>query len=400
MKKRLSSLILLAFLAAIRPLEAAPKTQSALSLLEPSGARAAALAESYSAIDNDVTGMAYNPSSLATLDRGAVSLLYQSGLANDRYGQVVSGIPISPRGRVGIQFGYYATEKINVFDGNNERSVVGQNDWLVGVGYGGRFGPLSLGFTSKYYRTEVAESSSAQAWMGDVGGGFNLGRRLRLGAAVQNVGTRLRYQSRSEDLPRISRVGLALSLPGSTFQTTLLGDLLYLNDVKETHPVGGVEFRYGVMALRAGLRTGAGDEQFSIGTGFSIGDWVLDYAFGFADQLDSPHRISLSTFFGAAPAPILVSAPKPKSTVVEIPERNFKAPPGGAPFHPVALQGQEPRPRVYIVKEGESLRSIAKHYYGREELVTLLINANRPLGLDEKNVKPGMSILIPKGFGE
>jgi hypothetical protein len=54
--KYASMVAVVIFLAAARSV-AAPKTQAALSLREPGGARAAALAESFSDASNDITAM-------------------------------------------------------------------------------------------------------------------------------------------------------------------------------------------------------------------------------------------------------------------------------------------------------------------------------------------------------
>src|SRR4051812_34477585 len=55
-------------------------TSGGLTLLEPFGARPAALGEAFSAATNDIAAFGYNPASLRSLNTGQASFMYQNGL--------------------------------------------------------------------------------------------------------------------------------------------------------------------------------------------------------------------------------------------------------------------------------------------------------------------------------
>src|SRR5688572_29142141 len=91
MKKLFFLIILLLCLA--RLVYAAGVTESALTLLEPTSARTAALGESCAALRNDVNPVAYNPATLDTLRSSQISFLFQRGLGSDNFGHAAVGLP-------------------------------------------------------------------------------------------------------------------------------------------------------------------------------------------------------------------------------------------------------------------------------------------------------------------
>ena len=79
-----------------------------LSLLEPTGARAASLGEAFSAMTNDITAFGYNPASLGSLETGQASFMYEKGLAEDSYGHFLIGTP----SQKGSGLGLYLSQKL------------------------------------------------------------------------------------------------------------------------------------------------------------------------------------------------------------------------------------------------------------------------------------------------
>jgi nucleoid-associated protein YgaU len=71
---------------------------------------------------------------------------------------------------------------------------------------------------------------------------------------------------------------------------------------------------------------------------------------------------------------------------VEKPSPETKAP---APPKPVAVN-------CYTVKQGDSLSSIAKHYYGDTKKWTLLYDVNKSHIKDPDKIFPGMVLTIPE----
>ena len=60
-----------------------------LTLMQAPGARASSLGEAYVSSLDDIAGFAYNPSSLKSLSSGQASFLYQQGLADDAFSQLI-----------------------------------------------------------------------------------------------------------------------------------------------------------------------------------------------------------------------------------------------------------------------------------------------------------------------
>ncbi|MCB4756885.1 MAG: PorV/PorQ family protein [Elusimicrobia bacterium] len=316
-------------LGPVAAVQAEGRTEAGLTLLGASGARPAALGEAFTSAADDITALYYNPASLKTLRSGQASFLYQKGLVNDTYGQLVVGFPREKRA-YGVSLGYYDGGSVSVFDGVTQRTVKSQTDYVLGVGAARTWKTLDVGGTFKYFSSELAETAKASAVAIDAGATLPVHPRVRLGASLQNFGTPLKYVSYSDDLPRIIRVGLSwLMIPGPA-ATTLFFDAPYHVNQSELRPAIGVESLVGPMALRAGYKTGGDLQSFSIGAGFMWQNASFDYAFGLVDKLESSHRISVSMRFAAAkphqyevkrelPAPVPVVSIQENPLVEETP---------------------------------------------------------------------------------
>lgn len=383
-------------------------TSGGLTLIEASGARAAALAEAFSAMSNELCAMNYNPGSLGTLQSGQASFMYQKGMMEDSYGQFLIGAPTA-RGAWGLQVGYYNGGTMDIsYDGVTSQTVNAQKDVMVNLGLGRKLRSASVGVNLKYLSSQLIEKEKATAYAADFGLSMALGSRVRVGGAVQNIGTQLKYVQEGDSLPRIVRAGMAVSLVRGNSPLSLLVDAPYFVNEAEVRPALGLELGIGALALRAGYRKLGATNEFTIGTGFLLGKTSFDYSFGMMQDLESQQRVSLSMRFGgaAAPAPEFAKKKEEKKkaeTVVALPvnapEKRFL---GSANKMPViktqTLASRElPRKasRVYFVKPGDSLGKISSKYYGRSDMWKNIYNANKHLIDDPKNLEPGQKILIP-----
>lgn len=296
------------------PIQAGEKTEAGLTLLEAAGARSAALGEAFSAVTNDIEAFAYNPASLDSLKNGHASFLYQKGLVDDTYGQLLFGMP-GKAGSLGLSVGYYNAGDVDLFDGVNQRTVNAQTDLTVGLGFARKVGSVSLGITGKYLSSEIGETAKGTAIAGDFGMAVPLHSRVQMGLAYQNLGTSLKYNNTDNDLPAMARAGFSFLVIPTRAKTLLMVDGLYHVNQSELNPAVGVETQVGPLALRAGYRGGRELEAFSVGTGFVMGSAFLNYAFGLVDELDSRHRVSLGMRFGGnVNAPRLIRRPVQKKT--------------------------------------------------------------------------------------
>lgn len=423
MKPKISSFLILFSLATpnVAFVDAAARS-AGLTLLETAGARAAALGESFSSIQNDVTGMAYNPASLASLSNGHLSFLYHQGLVEDRYGQFMIGSPFG-KTAVGISASHYNGGDFLYNNGVDPvRSVTAQSDLSVTLGYAVRIKRFSVGLAGKYLSSELAEEAHAQAFAGDVGLGARVSKRLHLGASLQNFGNELTYIERGDPLPRLARLGSSVQLLGGRLSTLLLMEGQYLFNEKEFQPSVGLEISLGVLALRGGFQGESETNHFSVGTGFVLGRASLDYAFGMVQDLNNQHRVSLAMRFGGSSVPHVRPVPVPRERPVQemphmkiLEQESKKAVPDEEDRFKESIRFQEqrrkkhmlgdtysstPRQRanpkmIYQVRPGDTLSSIAAKTYGDRRLWKRIYTANRHLIENPQALESGQKIVLP-----
>jgi hypothetical protein len=170
---------------------------------------------------------------------------------------------------------------------------------LLGLGWARQWGPASLGVTGKYLSSELAESESATAMAADLGGQYKANSRLNIGLAIQNVGTKLKYQDVGDDLPRVARMGMAYKLHTRLVPAQLLLDIPYHMNQRNIVPSVGLETFLNGLIVRGGYRHKTDGGEFSMGTGFAFGQTTLDYAFGLVNSGVASHRVSFSMKFPA-----------------------------------------------------------------------------------------------------
>jgi len=295
------------------------------TLIASPSARASALGEAFSASSNDIAGFSYNPASLNSLLSGHASFLYHQVLEDESFGQFMIGFPL-PKGSLGFSVGYYDGGELDLFDGVTRRTVAAQQDIVISLGYAQKVGTASIGLTGKYLSSELGEVAKATAFAGDLGLQFPVHPRIRFGAAVQNMGTELKFVENGDPLPLIARAGLNILIVPGPLTTSLLLEAPYFLNEEEFQPSVGLEIGMGLLAIRTGYKWGREAESFSIGSGFLLGQISLDYAFGLVNSFETQHRVSLSTRFrGEWTKPHFVETPdpQPRQSNLEINEETF-----------------------------------------------------------------------------
>ena len=407
MRKSLVSITLFSVLVSFAgTLLASGRTEAGLTLLEASSARSAALGEAFTAASNDISAFTYNPANLFTFEKGQASFLYQQGAFDDSYGQLVMGYPRF-KDAFGISIGYYDGGEAAVFDGVSQRSVTAQSDLTVGLGYSTQYRYLAIGVTGKYLSSELAETVRAKAFAADVGVVYPLHKRVLVAGALQNIGNKLEFVSEGDELPRIGRAGIQWVIGNGRWATLLLLDVPYYMNQQELRPAIGLEKFIGPLAIRAGYKSGNDLEEFSIGTGFLLGASSFDYSFGLVDEFESRHRISVSMQFGAIHLRpsfrkygSISENKKPVQFIKKNPEQEPKKSTTQKKPRPVFLMtnqpGKAPETKVYFVKPGDTLRSIAREYYGFAGFWDEIYRANQHLFDNLQDLEPGQKIILPK----
>ncbi|MDE2039401.1 MAG: PorV/PorQ family protein [Elusimicrobia bacterium] len=303
-------LLLTAALCALPALAAAEAgLTGGVTLSRPLGARAEAMGGAFSAVEGGLDSLTYNPAGLARLSRPELRFDYTHGIVDDSFGFLGYARRLSAFTLAGGAAYYDAgTIDLNLSDGTKGRRKAEQ-DWLgllsAAVALPAR---LSAAATLKYYHFSLAQAASAS------GLAFDAGLRwatplpgLSAGAALQNLGSAVKFEQQGDPLPRTERAGLAYSIGRRSpdpeqdadvgFDRFLLtGDVVSVLDqplaaasgLEMRVPLGGSDYA----ALRFGYLFNSSD-SFSMGIGIREGRYVFDYALGLARALGSAHHFSI-----------------------------------------------------------------------------------------------------------
>jgi hypothetical protein len=303
MRKRLLSpgLFVLALLAAA-PARADKGTAGAqpFSFLGlDSSARAAAMGGAYTALAADADALQYNPAGLGLLRENGVSFmhnLYFESATQDHLGLALRpGFGLSADV---LNYGRLTRTTYASPDGTLGQFSIA--DTALSAGYGRAFGSLSLGAAAKLLR-EKNDGFVGQTEAADVGALWVIpgGRGLRLGAAAQNLGGKVRFQSDRETLPTTGRAGAAWSFAAFGHENVVSVDAVKEGTDKAILSAGAETVAGGSLALRLGYTTrNAAGLGLSAGVGWRGERWSIDYAIAPYGDLGLTHRVGVGLRWG------------------------------------------------------------------------------------------------------
>ncbi|MDE0300489.1 MAG: PorV/PorQ family protein [Candidatus Poribacteria bacterium] len=303
------------------------------------GTRATALGGAFTAVDGDVTSALWNPSGLGIIQESQVAISYKN--QGDIFGEAGEGLyyaffagamPIGDAGILGatLQLEGQGTILVTTDSPNPIREENLGTNWVLTFSYADQLTErLSAGLNGKIIRLKLGQESGG-AYAVDFGAQYDLLNAfvpIKIGAALQNWGTRLHFidENQSDPLPRKFRLGTAVVLYEETnHRVSLIGDFTasihkLVEDEEEIerhlkeHPdqtrsdvlsdrgVGirafewrhmrksiGVEYWLGkLLALRVGYNTEPGIEllNFSDHLTYGLGVRLLDYQFDYAVEV-------------------------------------------------------------------------------------------------------------------
>lgn len=244
------------------------------------GARPAALGGAFVSVDGGPLSLAYNP---AWLGDGSA----ECGFASNRVklfgmGELVDENAYASAPRDGTLRGFAAGYER--FGGGTYREKT------LLLGYGREFASGMLaGLAVKNLKSDIASTPTASSLAFDLGWGFKFRDGARAGFAIRNANN----PEVNERLGRLYR-------GGATFPLTARARLTLeaergsggTRDQRRMQWMVGEEFAVSeALTLRAGFSSLPA--RISLGAGFRVRDWTLDYAFRSHEALDATHLVSL-----------------------------------------------------------------------------------------------------------
>lgn len=308
----------------------APARAGLVNVLNKVGAtRAEAIGGNASALGRDASLVWLNPASPALLGDPALTLSGQRGLYGESVGQLLLAAPLD-QGVFTLGIMYYDGGTLSVYTPDDEiLEIPVQRDFLGAINWSRALSPsVSMGATLKGIHSTLFRENASSAVAGDLGVQFRVNDLVKLGAAIQNIGTRLRYLDDSVSLPAMARFGAALGrrigsrdflLVTADAEAPFAGDILW---------GAGTEYQFnGLASLRAGARLAGGGEPgyFTLGAGFNLRQFRVDYGIRIGGEFDNPQTVSLSMGFPRAVPP--VAAPTEAPAIIPTPAPAAVPPP-------------------------------------------------------------------------
>ena len=264
--------------------------------------RSDAVGGAATAIGRDATLVWLNPASIAQVGQPSITLAGQRGFFGESLGQALLTAPFAD-GVMSFGCMYYNTGVAKAYSESGElRTITLQEDFMGAITFGKAVTPaLSVGATAKGLNSSVFEEFSSAAVAIDLGAQYRITRSLKMGLAIQNFGTKLRYLEDRIPLPAAVRGGLAYGFaPSPRDLLVLMSDAEYPMSGEGIIWSGGAEYQWnGAASLRAGMRKPAGDElaTLSFGAGIIFQQYRLDYSVRIGKEFDSPQTLSLTMDF-------------------------------------------------------------------------------------------------------
>jgi hypothetical protein len=263
-------------------------TSGAAFLKMGQSVRAASLGGSFVALADDPSAIFYNPSGLLLTTSRQMSFTQTNWLVGSSYSTICFANPVDENSAFGIGFSRVDFGSIQETTAT-ARTGTGQffspGSLLVAIAFAKNTPRAFIGGNIKLFRQNI---SSYQ----EDGIGFDLGllsitpiENLRLGASLLNLGW-----SGDKALPQTFLLGLEYETARGI---TLLGDFSLQRDSDPLLHLGAELNPSPVLTLRGGMS----GSNFSLGIGFKVKKFNLDYAYVPNADLGDTHRAGITVRF-------------------------------------------------------------------------------------------------------
>ena len=285
-----------------------------------------------------VNSLFYNPAGLGMSNRYEVLTMVNKGLVDTSNSFMGGVIPLKTAGIFGTGLFYYDGGDIELnWDDGTSQTNKAQQDYVLLLSFSPvieslRVNDIFLGFTLKYLHSSLlpgySETGTDYSYSLDIKsdvfafdfGGMStqfLGSgKLKLGAAIQNIGPKMKYKDKwsstslsyesdsgtekteGDALPLILKIGGGYEMPiGQGINLLVASDILKRDEDMLFNL--GLEGIYKKMfALRVGYKIGYELDSFTVGLGLNYKDFSFDYGVGLMGELSLIQRVTFNAKFG------------------------------------------------------------------------------------------------------
>lgn len=304
MIKLLVTLLLMHVSLARASFDASCKGTTSADFLELGvGARAVSMGEAYTAAADGADALYWNPAALSRVKGRAATFMHAAYIASTYYDYAVYAQRFGEQSfAVGLK--YFSAGEMTETDAlGAEVDRFSPQDSELSFGYAFPLYNFSLGFALKFIRSTVLDTANTTAVDIGVLSPALYQDRLRFGAALSNIGGRLKYEAKLEKLPAGLRLGAAYEIkdswnlnldagfPGNSAPYMAIGTE-YILLMPGSWKVAG---RCGFNSQTVGDIKGF--TSVSFGFGVRYGEYDFDYGLSPMGEIGSAHRVSVSAKF-------------------------------------------------------------------------------------------------------
>lgn len=266
------------------------------------GARGLGMGGAYTALADDANALYWNPAGLSRLEKREFTASHAEMFESTRHDFLAYAHPTS-QGTFAAGLTYLSQGEIAGRDNLGRRTAdYDASDAAVTMGYARKTELVELGAAIKYLRSHIG-STEAQGAAMDFGAGRAFDR-LRVAAAVRNIGPGLKFQNERNDLPLRLAFGGAYRFAGghaaaAELQNGPRGGRTDVSFGGEFQAIKNLFLRSGY-TTRTAITGGSGFDAargLTMGLGFRDEKWSLDYAVLPSGELGRSHRFSLGARF-------------------------------------------------------------------------------------------------------
>lgn len=262
------------------------------------GARPAGMGEAFTSISGDIFSLYWNPAGVARHTGAEFAFMHNQWFQDVslEYAAFCFGYKKNVFG-LSLTLSQVANLERREGPTENPISYFDEHDLSLGFSWSRKINDkLDLGISTKFLYEKI-DFSSATGLGFDLGGIYRIRSNIQLGGAILNLGSKMKFEQESFNLPTSYKIGAAYLGHEKHFNGDFIlsMDLVKPNDNDLKVNLGG-EYTYKEkFTLRSGYQIGYDDKNISLGLGLKIKKYAIDYAFvPFSSDLGNSHRISVN----------------------------------------------------------------------------------------------------------